>query len=219
MDADASSPAAPDDPLPSEADGAAAAAPREASTRARLIRLGLLLVGLLVVGELFGIRARVVADPRGAAEELQGAMAEAGPWGVALFVVVFCVGELVHVPGLVFVLAAVFAYGRTVGGLVSYAAGVTSMAFSFGLVRAVGGTALAEIDKPWLKRALAWVDARPVTAIAALRTVLILSPPLNYALALSSVRFRDYLAGSALGLIPPMIVATLLFDQLVARLL
>lgn len=189
------------------------------SVKVRLIRLALLLLALLAVGELFGIRARVVDDPRGAADELREAMAAAGPWGIAVFVVVFCAGELVHVPGLVFVLAAVLAYGRAAGGVVAYVAGVASMCVSFGLVRAVGGTALAEIDKPWLKRALGWVDARPVTAIAALRTVMVLSPPLNYALALSSVRFRDYLAGSALGLILPMVAAALLFDQLVAWLL
>ncbi len=211
-------------PLPLEPEPAAAPADAGAersgaSPGARLLRLALLLGALLLVSELLGVRQRVSADPRAAVEDLRVAMQSAGPWGALLFVVVFCLGELIHVPGLVFVAAGVLAYGQVQGGALSYLAGVASMTVSFLVVRGVSGQALAEIDKPWLKRAMQWVDARPVTTIAALRAVLLLSPPLNYALALSSVRLREYVLGSALGLIPPILVAVLAFDWVIRTFL
>jgi uncharacterized membrane protein YdjX (TVP38/TMEM64 family) len=46
--------------------------------------------------------------------------------GLALFVLLFSLGNLVHVPGLVFLAAAVVALDRLWGGIVTYAAAVTS---------------------------------------------------------------------------------------------
>lgn len=196
-----------------------AAAPAEASPARRLARLGLLLLVLLAASELLGLRERM-ADPasrRESVEALRGFMQSAGAAGALLFVVAFCVGELLHIPGLVFVATGVLAYGRLEGGALAFAAGVLSMTLSFVIVRGVSGQALAELDKPWLKRAMGWVESRPIATVAALRTVLVLSPPLNYALALSSIRLRDYVIGSALGLIPPLLLAVVAFDWVVAR--
>ena len=54
----------------------------------------------------------------------------------------------------------------------------------------------------------------PIRTVAILRVTLVMFPPLNYALALSSIKFRDYVARSLLGLIPPILVLTVFFDQL-----
>lgn len=197
------------------------AAPTKSSPARRLARLALLLLALLAASELLGLRERM-ADPaarRESIEALRGFMQSAGAAGALLFVVAFCVGELLHIPGLVFVATGVLAYGRLQGGALAFAAGVLSMTLSFVIVRGVSGQALAEIDKPWLKRAMSWVETRPIVTVAVLRTVLILSPPLNYALALSSIRLRDYVVGSALGLLPPLVLAVVAFDWVVARFL
>ncbi len=197
------------------------AAPTKSSPTRRLARLALLLLALLAASELLGLRERM-ADPaarRESIEALRGFMQSAGAAGALLFVVAFCVGELLHIPGLVFVATGVLAYGRLQGGALAFAAGVLSMTLSFVIVRGVSGQALAEIDKPWLKRAMSWVETRPIVTVAVLRTVLILSPPLNYALALSSIRLRDYVVGSALGLLPPLVLAVVAFDWVVARFL
>jgi len=184
-----------------------------------LIRIGILLAGVLLIAELTGIRGRMADDPRGAAEDLRRLVADAGPWGWILFVVAFCVGELAHVPGLVFVLAAVLAWGRVEGGALGYAGGVASVAFSFIVVRSVGGKALDAVQRPWARRLLDRLESRPVLIVAVLRMVMIMSPPLNYALAMSPIRFRDYVAGSAIGLLPPMLVAILAFDWVIATFL
>ena len=177
-----------------------------ASSKTRLILLGALLVGLLVFAKVSGISESLTL------ERVQAMTESAGALGWVAFVVIFCLGELVHVPGLVFVAAGVAGWGCWLGGLLSYVAGRISVSFTFAIVRGVGGQPLGEIKRPWVKKTLARLDTHPVTTIAILRTVLLMSPPLNYALALSKVRFREYLIGSALGLIIPIGLAVFLFE-------
>ena len=56
--------------------------------------------------------------------------------------------------------------------------------------------------------------ARPILTVALLRLFLWVAPPINYALALSTVRYRDYAAGSALGLAIPTALAAVVFGYL-----
>ena len=50
--------------------------------------------------------------------------------------------------------------------------------------------------------------------LALIRAVMFISPPLNTALALSRIRFRDFALGSAVGLILPMAVTTFALNWL-----
>ena len=93
-----------------------------------------------------------------------------------LYVIAFCVGELLHVPGLVFVAAGVLAYGPALGGPLAFLGAVAAVSVSFWIVRAVGGRPLGELRTRWVRRALAQLDARPIATIAILRLVLILWP-------------------------------------------
>jgi uncharacterized membrane protein YdjX (TVP38/TMEM64 family) len=63
---------------------------------------------------------------------------------------------------------------------------------------------------------LARVDERPLLAVTALRSVLWMTPALTYALALTRVRFRDYIAGTALGLALPIAAMSVFFDWLLS---
>jgi uncharacterized membrane protein YdjX (TVP38/TMEM64 family) len=145
-------------------------------------------------------------------ENLRTLMESLGLWGVVLFVVLFAVGEFMHVPGIVFVLAALLAYGRVGGAVAAYLGALASVSFSFLLVRRVGGQALAHVKRARIAKVLAHLDRRPILTIAVMRVFLFLLPAVNYGLAMTRVRFRDYLVGSALGLVPPMIVIALAFE-------
>jgi uncharacterized membrane protein YdjX (TVP38/TMEM64 family) len=138
----------------------------------------------------------------------------AGLAGVAIFFVAFAVGELLHVPGLVFVAAAVLSWGRAAGGVIAYAGAIGSVSLSFVVVRAIGGQPLAELKWRWARALLARLEQRPVVTVALLRTFMLLAPALNYALALSRVRYRDYLLGSAIGLTLPLTAMALFLEYL-----
>jgi uncharacterized membrane protein YdjX (TVP38/TMEM64 family) len=185
---------------------APAPAPKKKSKKLRLLAVALLLVGVLVAAKVTGVSDLITIA------NMKAWMADAGPWGVLLFAVVFVVGELLQVPGLLFVAVGVISYGRLMGGGLSFGVAVLSVCFSFAIVRGVGGKALGELETPWIKKVMSKLDERPVTTIALLRVVLIMSPQLNYALALTNVRFRDYLVGSVLGLIPPIAAFVVFFD-------
>src|SRR5262245_59633281 len=77
--------------------------------RVRLVAVLALPVVLYALGRAFDVQHRFTVDG------LRSVMASAGALGMALYVVAFCAGELVQVPGLVFIAAGVLAYGRVVG--------------------------------------------------------------------------------------------------------
>jgi uncharacterized membrane protein YdjX (TVP38/TMEM64 family) len=138
--------------------------------------------------------------------------------GLLIFIALFALGNLIQIPGWIFLAAAVLALGEVWGGLATYLAAVISCAFTFWLIRLMGGDALRQIKGRWAQRTLARLDARPVVSIVVLRMLLQTVPALNYALAMSGVKFRDYLVGTLLGLPLPIALYCVFFDYL-ARVL
>lgn len=138
--------------------------------------------------------------------------------GMLIFILLFSLGNLIQIPGWVFLAAAVLALGQVWGGVVTYIAAVISCAFTFWLVRLIGGDALRQVKGKWAIRLLARLDAHPIRNIVILRIFLQTVPALNYALAMSGVKFRDYLIATLLGLPLPIALYCLFFEYL-ARML
>lgn len=145
---------------------------------------------------------------------LQQKLAEHRTSGLMLFVLLFSLGNLIQIPGWIFLAAAVFALGRTTGGIVTYVAAISSCTVTFLTVRAIGGNALRGLNSRIARTLLGRLDASPVKNIAVLRMLFQTLPALNYALALSGVGFRRYLVGTLLGLPLPIAVYCLFFDSL-----
>jgi uncharacterized membrane protein YdjX (TVP38/TMEM64 family) len=164
----------------------------------RLVILGVVLVALLLVAHLTGLTASF------SQARVRTLIQSTGKWGMLLFIAAFAIGELLHIPGLVFVGAAVVAFGRVRGGILSYAGAVVSISVTFAFIRAVGGQPLGTIRNQRVQALLARLDQRPILTVALLRLITWLTPAINYGLALSSVRFRDYFIGSAVGLVVPI---------------
>ena len=174
----------------------------------RLVILGVVLVALLVVRYATAFGASL------STARIRELVQAAGAAGIAIYFIAFAIGELLHVPGLVFVAVAVMCWGHLGGGVIAYAGALGSVTLSFFVVRGIGGEALAELKWKWVQRVLARLDQRPILTVALLRLVLWIAPALNYALALSRIRYRDYLVGSALGLALPIALASLFFRYL-----
>lgn len=185
-------------------------AERQKTTWLRLGALALVVAISFAVAHATGLTEYLTRD------HVRELIVGLGPLGALAFVGLFVVGELAHVPGFVFIGAAILAYGRLEGGVLGYVGALVAIAVAFFVVRGIGGSALAGLQRPILRRALAHVDERPVMAVAVLRTLLIMTPALTYALALTRIRFRDYMVGSAIGLVLPIAAMSLLFDWLLS---
>lgn len=138
--------------------------------------------------------------------------------GLIVFILLFALGNLIQIPGWVFLAAAVLALGRTWGGAATYVAASLSCISSFLIIRGVGGDALRQLDNRYVSRILAHLDRRPVSSILLARMLFQTLPALNYALAMSGIRFRVYLLGTLLGLPLPIALYCLFFDYLTQAL-
>ena len=139
-------------------------------------------------------------------------MRNAGLLGFAAYIGLFCVALLVQIPGIPLVAGAALAYGWAVGAIASIVASTIAVIVSFVIVRGIGGQPLGGIKQPWLRKWLDRLGESPVKSIIVIRFFLWALPPVNYTLAMSSIKFRDYVIGSALGLITPMFLMSVLFD-------
>jgi uncharacterized membrane protein YdjX (TVP38/TMEM64 family) len=174
----------------------------------RLILVALFLVVLLAAFQFSGLREDM------SLQYLHDALLAHKFWGLVVFALLFALGNLIQIPGWIFLAAAVLALGRIWGGLATYLAATFSCCCTFLLIRLLGGSALRELDSKLARRILAHLDERPVLVITALRVLFQTVPALNYALSLSGVRFRHYLIGTLLGLPLPIAVYCLFFDYL-----
>lgn len=178
----------------------------------RLILLALLLLTVLLTVELTGLREQFSLPALRALLEANLAV------GLLLFVLAFVIGNLIQLPGWPFLAAAILALGTVVGGLVTYMAACVSCLVTFQVVKGLGGSALRDIDKPLAKKILSRLDRHPVRSVVLLRLLFQTMPALNYTLALSGVKRRDYLLGPLLGLPLPILVYCFFFDR-IARVL
>src|SRR5262249_50357862 len=139
---------------PRERPTATSAAPWRA--RLRLIAALALALLFLGIGRVLDLQQHLTV------ESLRATVASAGIAGVALYVIAFCVGELLHVPGLVFVAAGVLAYGPALGGPLAFLGAVASVSVSFWIVRAIGGRPLGALRTPSGGRAVSPLHARAI---------------------------------------------------------
>jgi uncharacterized membrane protein YdjX (TVP38/TMEM64 family) len=178
----------------------------------KLFAIILFLVLLLSVFELSGLRDHF------SLEFLQHRILENKIGGLLLFVLMFSLGNLIQIPGWVFLAAAVLALGRTWGGVATYAAAAISCVVTFLTIRWIGGDALRQLNSKIADKILGHVDASPITSVLLLRILFQTVPALNYALAMSGIKFRNYLIGTLLGLPLPIALYCLFFDYLAKAL-
>lgn len=181
--------------------------------KSSIIRLSII-VGLIIsfiligkftsLGEWFNI------------DNITGAIRDSGFWGFLMFAGLFAFGSFIQLPAMLFVLAAILTYGQIEGTLLGFVGVVIAMSVNFYFARVIGGKTLKEIKSKRVQRILVKLDANPLATIIILRLILWASPPLNYALAMAGVKPKDFILGSAIGVVIPVIIfsmAVYLFQE------
>ena len=176
------------------------------NTWVRLTLLAVFLVGIYLIGRMTGFTEGLTVGG------IRESMRAAGVGGFAVFVGIFCVGQLLYIPGFVFVMVSGLAYGPIWGSVASVIAATISVAVSFFIVRTIGGQPLKDLDvkRPFLQKPLDHLQDRPIRSMIVIRLFLWAIPPVNYTLAMSGVTFREYMIAAVIGMTPPFVTLSVL---------
>jgi uncharacterized membrane protein YdjX (TVP38/TMEM64 family) len=127
----------------------------------------------------------------------------------------YLVGGLLVFPLSLLIVATGMVFGPLTGLSYALAGSLLSAAAMFMLGRGLGRRTLRDLAGTRLLRASRGMARQGVLAVFALRLVPVAPfTVVNLVLGASHLRFRDYLLGTALGLLPGIIAVTLLGDRL-----
>ncbi len=174
----------------------------------KLLYIVAFFVALYLMMEISGLRSQIAP---GAIKEI---FLRHTVLGLFFFCLAYSVGNLVYIPGWIFLVGAVLALGKEWGGMASFLAALCSASISFFLIRSVGGTALRSLNNKWADRIFSHLDQRPILSVAILRLLFQTLPAINYALALTDLRFRHYMIGTLIGLPLPIFLYCHFFETI-----
>lgn len=131
----------------------------------------------------------------------------AGVWGPVLFIALFGL-EGLGVPGVVFMVAAVAIWPPTLAFLYNFLGAQMAGLVGFGFARWMGRDWVADRLPDNVRRFESRIEERGLATVILVRLVFFLAPPAHWLLGLSPVRFRDYLLGTAIGMLPWLIAVS-----------
>ena len=141
------------------------------------------------------------------------------PAAHALFVLAFVAGGLAAVPLSVLIVATAGALGGLEGAAVSWVGGMVSGVLVFVIGRVAGRDAFDRLVGERGRRVAGRIADRGVLAIAVLRNLPVAPyTVVNLAAGASPVSTRDFVLGTAIGLLPGITMLTLVGDSLMAAL-
>ena len=154
-----------------------------------------------------GAHFRTAEGRRALVGNLDALVQSAGPLGPAVFILIYTIGVLFF-PATPFTIAGAVIFGKFHGMLYNLAADSLGASVSFFLGRYfLHGVArgILETRMPWLDRKVA---EEGFSVIFYLRIFWFPFIVLNYAAGATRIRYRDYLLGTVLGLLPPVFIFT-----------
>jgi len=138
---------------------------------------------------------------------LDALVQSAGPLGPVVFVLIYTIGVLI-LPATPFTIAGAVIFGKFYGMLYNLVGDALGASISFFL----GRYFLHGIARGFLETRMPWLDRKATeegfSVIFYLRIFWFPFIVLNYAAGATRIRFRDYLLGTVLGLLPPVFIFT-----------
>lgn len=140
----------------------------------------------------------------------------ATPWSVAIVIGAFVAGGLVAFPLNLLIAVTAAAYGSALGFTYAFAGAMASSFVTYAIGALLGRRALANLLGPRLTRIRRKFMTRGILTVAAVRLVPVAPFSLvNLVAGASSIPLMDYAIGTALGLLPGLVLMSALGEQLV----
>jgi len=167
------------------------------STRAARFRLLGLALAVLIAGGLVWLLLG------GEVDAVQRAVAATGAWGPVVYVVLHVLLTLVPVSKNLLSGVAGALFGLAGGIAISWAASMLSAVVGFAIARRLGRETVAEMTGPRLARVEDVMRHQGVAAVVVARLTPVLPFTIvNYGAGVSAVSLRDFLVGTAVGIVP-----------------
>jgi uncharacterized membrane protein YdjX (TVP38/TMEM64 family) len=158
------------------------------------------------VGLVFLFGSQVLGfDGEATVEQWLGAAS--GPWSLPVAVAAFAILAFVGVPQFMLIAAAVVAFGPWAGLAYSWIGTMVSSLVGFYLGRAAGARVLEQFSGESVRRFMRLVGKNGFFASLIVR--LVPSAPfivVNMAAGVTPMRARDFIAGTALGIVPKIVL-------------
>lgn len=176
----------------------------------RVLLVGAVLTAALVAWRLGVVEALTVPNLRAWAER-------SGWWGPVVFIGLFAVGEVLHVPSVVFVVVAGIVWPIWIALPTAYLGAMAASATVFLFARYLVGAGLRRFVHEKLPVELRRYDdaleARGIRTVATIRFFTFMAPLMHWVLATSRVRFVPMMIGTAIGLLPAITALVFLGEQ------
>jgi uncharacterized membrane protein YdjX (TVP38/TMEM64 family) len=142
------------------------------------------------------------------------------PWAFPAVAALFLAGTLLTVPLTLLIVATALAFGPWLGFAYAFGASLVAVAATYALGALAGRRAVRALAGTRLNRVSRWLARRGIPAVAAVRIVPV-APfiVINLVAGAVHIRFRDFLIGSALGMVPGTLAITVFADSLLAAVL
>ncbi len=172
--------------------------------RARWVLLAVLLLALVVVA---------LTVPLPSPLQVRDEVHALGPWAPLAFLVVHALVTTTPLPRTAFTLGAGLMFGPWLGLLLCVVASTVSAALGFAVARRLGGRAIRRLGAGRVRMLESRLSSRGLLTVTSMRLVpAIPFAPLNYTFGVTTVAWRPYLLGTAVGLIPGTAAVVLLGD-------
>ena len=182
----------------------------------RTLAVSFVLFGGVGVVFLFGAPLLGISG-EGAAELMLGAAH--GPWSLPVAVLAFAVLAFIGVPQFVLIAAAVVAFGPWTGLAYSWIGTMVSSVIGFFLGRSFGARLLRDYAGEGIRKFMTLIGRNGFMASLIVR--LVPSAPfivVNMAAGVTPMRFRDFLAGTAIGIVPKIALTAFAGNSIVQAL-
>lgn len=141
------------------------------------------------------------------------------PWAIPITIAVFCGMAFIGAPQWILITGTVLAFGPWEGGLLAWCGSLAAAMLGFWIGHFVGAERLRKLDARLIRKLSAAVRKNGFMTSLVVR--LVPTGPailVNLAAGVARMKFRHFVAGTALGIIPKIVVVALISQGLISGL-
>ena len=141
------------------------------------------------------------------------------PWAIPITITLFCALAFIGAPQWMLITGTVLAFGVWEGGALSWVGSLTSASLGFGIGHKLGADRLQRVDASLVQKLTAAVQKNGFMTSLVVR--LVPTGPailVNLAAGVSRMKFQHFVAGTAIGIIPKILVICLISQGLISGL-